>query len=253
MVKRVTGGMAFTRLRDGSGDIQLVAQRNVLGESAYKRFVDFDTGDIVGASGMVRRTQRGEPSVWVESFELLSKSLRPLPEKWHGLKDLETRYRQRYVDLIVNQEVREAFVTRSRIISAIRALLDSKGFLEVETPVLHEVPGGGHAVPFVTHYNVLHRDFYLRIALELYLKRLVVGGLERVYEIGRVFRNEGVSPKHNPEFTMLEAYQAYADYEDMMVLTEEIIEAAAGAAGGGLEITFQGERIDLRPPVRRVR
>jgi lysyl-tRNA synthetase, class II len=179
--------------------------------------------------------------------------LRPLPEKWHGLKDVDTRYRQRYVDLIVNQEVREAFVTRTRIISAIRALLDSKGFLEVETPVLHEVPGGGHALPFVTHYNALHRDFYLRIALELYLKRLVVGGLERVYEIGRVFRNEGLSPKHNPEFTMLECYQAFADYEDMMALTEDIVQAAAVAAGGSMEIVYQGEKIDLRPPFRRAR
>jgi lysyl-tRNA synthetase class 2 len=253
IVKRVTGGMTFALLRDGSGDIQLVAQRDVLGEREYERFVDLDPGDLVGASGRVRRTRRGEPSVWVESFQLLSKSLRPLPEKWHGLKDQETRYRQRYVDLIVNQEVREAFIARSRIISAIRALLDSKGFLEVETPVLHEIPGGGHALPFVTHYNALHRDFYLRIALELYLKRLVVGGLERVYEIGRVFRNEGVSPKHNPEFTMLECYQAYADYEDMMTLTEEIVEASARTAGGDLEITYQGEKIDLRPPYRRAR
>ena len=253
MVKRVTGGMAFTRLQDLSGDIQLVAQRNVLGERDYDRFVELDTGDLIGASGKVRRTRRGEPSVWVESFELLSKSLRPLPEKWHGLKDVETRYRQRYLDLIVNQEVREAFVTRSRMITAIRALLDSKGFLEVETPVLHEVPGGGHATPFVTHYNALHRDFYLRIALELYLKRLVVGGLERVYEIGRVFRNEGVSPKHNPEFTMLEAYQAYATYEDMITLTEDIVQAAAVAAGRGLEVTYQGEKIELQPPFRRAR
>ncbi|MBJ7598322.1 MAG: lysine--tRNA ligase [Candidatus Nephthysia bennettiae] len=253
VVKRVTGGMAFTRLRDGSGEIQLVAQRDVLGEKDYERFVDLDTGDIVGASGMVRRTRRGEPSVWLESFELLSKSLRPLPEKWHGLKDLETRYRQRYVDLIVNEDVRQAFVTRSRIISAIRALLDSRGFLEVETPVLHEIPGGGHATPFATHYNALHRDFYLRIALELYLKRLVVGGLERVYEIGRVFRNEGLSPKHNPEFTMLEAYQAYAHYEDMMALTEDIVTAAAAAAGGGLEVSYQGAKIDLTPPFRRAR
>jgi lysyl-tRNA synthetase class 2 len=253
VAKRITGGMAFARLRDGSGDIQLVAQRDVLGEKDYVTFTELDTGDIVGASGMVRRTRRGEPSVWVESFELLSKSLRPLPEKWHGLKDVDTRYRQRYVDLIVNQEVREAFVTRTRIISAIRALLDSKGFLEVETPVLHEVAGGGHALPFVTHYNALHRDFYLRIALELYLKRLVVGGLERVYEIGRVFRNEGLSPKHNPEFTMLECYQAFADYEDMMALTEDIVQAAAGAAGGSIEIVYQGEKIDLRPPFRRAR
>jgi lysyl-tRNA synthetase class 2 len=253
MAKRVTGGMAFGRLRDVSGDIQLVAQRDVLGEPAYERFLDLDLGDVIGASGKLRRTRRGEPSVWLETFELLSKSLRPLPEKWHGLKDQETRYRQRYLDLIVNQEVREAFVARSRIITAIRALMDSKGFIEVETPVLHEIPGGGHALPFTTHYNALHRDFYLRIALELHLKRLVVGGLERVYEIGRVFRNEGLSPKHNPEFTMLECYQAYADYHDMMSLTEEIVVAAATAAGRGLEIEYQREKIDLRPPYRRAR
>jgi lysyl-tRNA synthetase class 2 len=253
MVKRVGGGMAFARLRDGSGDIQLVAQRDVLGDQAYQRFVELDPGDVIGATGRVRRTRRGEPSVWVEAFELLSKSLRPLPEKWHGLKDVETRYRQRYVDLIANPEVRDVFVARSRIISATRALLDSQGFLEVETPVLHEVPGGGHARPFVTHYNALHRDFYLRIALELYLKRLVVGGLERVYEIGRVFRNEGVDRAHNPEFTMLECYQAFADYEDMMALTEKIVEEAARAAGDSLEVTYQGEKVDLRPPYRRAR
>src|SRR2546429_67518 len=180
---------------------------------------------------MVRRTRRGEPSVWVESFCLLSKSLRPLPEKFHGLKDVETRYRQRYVDLIANPEVREVFRARARIISAVRRLMDERGFLEVETPILQEIPGGGHATPFATHYNALHRDVYLRIALELYLKRLVVGGLERVYEIGRNFRNEGVSPRHNPEFTMLECYQAYADYEDMMELTEALVVAAAVAAG----------------------
>jgi lysyl-tRNA synthetase class 2 len=189
----------------------------------------------------------------VRTFQLLSKSLRPLPEKWHGLKDVETRYRQRYVDLIANPEVRDVFVARSRVISTIRALLDSKGFLEVETPVLHDIPGGGMALPFVTHHNALHRDLYLRIALELYLKRLVVGGLERVYEIGRAFRNEGLSPRHNPEFTMLECYQAYSDYEDMMALTEEIVVAAAEAAGTPLETTYQGEPLDLRPPYRRAR
>ena len=253
MVKRVTGGMAFARLRDGSGDIQLVAQRDVLGEPQYEAFIELDPGDLIGAVGRLRRTRRGEPSVWLESFQLLSKSLRPLPEKWHGLRDVETRYRQRYVDLVANPEVRNVFVTRSRIISATRALLDSKEFLEVETPVLQEVPGGGHARPFVTHYNVLHRDFYLRIALELYLKRLVVGGLERVYEIGRVFRNEGLDRTHNPEFTMLEAYQAFADYQDMMTLTEDILRVAAEAAGGSLEVTYQGEKIDLRPPYRRAR
>lgn len=253
VVKRVTGGMTFAPLHDRAGRIQLVAQRDVLGEACYQRFVDLDAGDVVGATGMVRRTRRNEPSVWIESFQLLSKSLRPLPEKWHGLRDVEIRYRQRYVDLIANPETREVFVARSRMLSAIRVLLDSKGFLEVETPVLHEIPGGGLAKPFVTHYNALHRDFYLRIALELYLKRLVVGGLERVYEIGRVFRNEGLSPKYNPEFTMLELYQAYADYHDMMSLTEELIVTAAAAAGRPLETSYQGRPIDLRPPYRRAR
>ena len=253
MVKRVTGGLAFAPLQDRAGRIQLVAQRDALGEACYQRFLDLDAGDVVGATGMVRRTRRGEPSVWLESFQLLSKSLRPLPEKWHGLRDVEMRYRQRYVDLIANPESREVFVARSRMLSAIRVLLDARGFLEVETPVLHDIPGGGLARPFVTHHNALHRDFYLRIALELYLKRLVVGGLERVYEIGRVFRNEGLSPKYNPEFTMLELYQAYADYQDMMSLTEELMVTAAAAAGRPLETSYQGRPIDLRPPYRRAR
>ena len=253
MVKRVTGGLAFSPLQDRAGRIQLVAQRDVLGAGCYERFVDLDAGDIVGATGMVRRTRRGEPSVWLTSFQLLSKSLRPLPEKWHGLRDVETRYRQRYVDLIANPETRDVFVARGRMLSAMRAVLDGRGFLEVETPVLQEIPGGGHAKPFVTHYNALHRDFYLRIALELHLKRLVVGGLERVYEISRVFRNEGLSPKYNPEFTMLECYQAYADYEDMMTLTEDLVVAAAAAAGRPLETSYQRRPIDLRPPYRRAR
>jgi lysyl-tRNA synthetase, class II len=253
MVKRGQGGLAFAELQDGSGRIQLAARRDVLGELQHERFLRLDPGDIVGATGRVAPTKRGEPTVWVESFCLLSKSLRPLPEKYHGLRDVETRYRQRYVDLIANPEVRDVFAARARIISALRGLLDGLGFLEVETPILQEVPGGGHARPFVTHYNVLHRDVYLRIALELYLKRLVVGGLERVYEIGRNFRNEGVSPRHNPEFTMLECYQAYADYEDMMALTEAIVVTAAEAAGGPPEITYQGEPLSLRPPFRRAR
>jgi lysyl-tRNA synthetase class 2 len=252
MRKRGSGGISFADLQDGSGTIQLVARRDQL-EGEYERFLKLDPGDIIGVSGWGEPTQRGEPSVWVRTFQLLSKSLRPLPEKWHGLKDVETRYRQRYVDLIANPEVRDVFVARSRVISTIRALLDSKGFLEVETPVLHDIPGGGMALPFVTHHNALHRDLYLRIALELYLKRLVVGGLERVYEIGRAFRNEGLSPRHNPEFTMLECYQAYSDYEDMMALTEEIVVAAAEAAGTPLETTYQGEPLDLRPPYRRAR
>ena len=253
MVKRGQGGMAFAELQDGSGRLQLVAQRDVLGERAHERFLRLDPGDIIGATGHMARTRRGHPSLWVESFCLLSKALRPLPEKYHGLKDVETRYRQRYVDLIANPEVREVFVARARIIGGIRGLMDERGFLEVETPVLHDIPGGGNAKPFVTHHNSLHRDLYLRIALELYLKRLVVGGLERVYELGRVFRNEGLSPKYNPEFTMLECYQAYADYHDIMTLVEDLVVAGAEAAGLPLETSYQGRPIDLRPPFRRAR
>jgi lysyl-tRNA synthetase, class II len=253
MVKRSTGGMTFAPLQDTAGQVQLVAQRDVLGEAMYGQFERLDPGDIIGATGRVKRTRRGEPSVWIESFCLLSKSLRPLPEKYHGLKDVETRYRQRYVDLIANPEVRELFVARARFISAVRTLLEGRGFLEVETPILQEVPGGGNARPFATHHNALHRDLYLRIALELYLKRLLVGGLERVYEIGRIFRNEGLSPKYNPEFTMLECNWAYADYRDMMELTEQVVAAGAEAAGLPLETSYQGRPIDLRPPFRRAR
>jgi lysyl-tRNA synthetase class 2 len=251
--RRDSGGMSFADLRDGSGPIQLVAQRDRLGEPEFERFRHLDPGDLIGVRGWGERTRKGEPSVWLESFVLLSKSLRPPPEKWHGLRDVETRYRQRYADLMANPESREVFTARSRIVSRLRTVLDAKAFLEVETPVLQEVPGGGHARPFVTHYNALDRDLHLRIALELYLKRLVVGGLERVYEIGRTFRNEGLSPRHNPEFTMLECYQAYADYGDMMALTEELVVEAAGAAGRSLELVYQGEAIDLTPPFRRER
>jgi lysyl-tRNA synthetase class 2 len=253
MVKRGQGGMAFAELQDGEGRMQLVAQRDVLGELQHDRFLQLDPGDIVGVTGRMAPTRRGEPSLWVQSFCLLSKSLQPLPEKYHGLRDVETRYRQRYVDLMVNPEVRDVFTARARIVSGIRRLMDSRGYLEVETPMLQELPGGGHAKPFVTHYNALHRDLYLRIALELYLKRLVVGGLERVYEIGRVFRNEGLSPKYNPEFTMLESYEAYADYEDVMSLTEAIVVAGAEAAGRPLVTSYQGRPIDLTPPFRRAR
>jgi lysyl-tRNA synthetase class 2 len=253
MVKRGQGGMAFGELQDASGRVQLVAQRDKLGERLHERFLQLDAGDIVGVTGRMAPTRRGEPSVWIESFCLLSKSLRPLPEKYHGLKDVETRYRQRYVDLIVNPEVRDVFVARARIVSAIRRLMDEKGYLEVETPVLHDLPGGGHAKPFVTHFNALHRDLYLRIALELYLKRLSVGGMERVYEIGRVFRNEGLGPKYNPEFTLLESYEAYADYHDVMALVEEIVVAGAEAAGRPLVTSYQGRPIDLTPPFRRAR
>jgi lysyl-tRNA synthetase class 2 len=253
MARRGSGGMAFAVLEDGEGRIQLVAQRDKLGEQPYDRFQHLDLGDIISATGRVAPTRRGEPSVWLDAFQLLTKSLRPPPEKWHGLKDIETRYRQRYIDLIANPEVRDTFVKRSRIISALRRYFDEHGFLEVETPVLQEIPGGGHARPFVTRHNALDRDFYLRIALELHLKRLLVGGIERVYEIGRLFRNEGVDPWHNPEFTMLECYQAYADLEDMMRVAEEFIPAVCEAAGRRPRAEWQGEEIDLTPPFRRER
>ena len=253
LVKRGMGGMVFAPIQDPDGTIQLVARKDQLGEAEHARFGDLDSGDIVGAEGPLFRTRRGEVSVDVESFQLLTKALQPMPEKFHGLKDVETRYRRRYVDLIANPEVKDVFVARSRIVAGIRRYLDGRGFLEVENPVLQEIPGGGHAKPFVTHHNALDRDLYLRIALELHLKRLVVGGLERVYELGRVFRNEGLSPRHNPEFTMLEVYQAYATYEDMMLLTEEIVGAAIAAAGLPLERDLGGETISFRAPFRRER
>ena len=253
MVKRLMGGSAFADLQDQAGRIQLFASRDILGESSFDLFADLDAGDLIGVKGPIFRTRRGEVTLEVHSFQLLTKSLRPLPEKWHGLKDVEIRYRQRYVDLIANPEVREVFRARTKIIASLRALLDARDFLEVETPVLQEVPGGGHARPFVTHHEALSRDLYLRIALELHLKRLLVGGFERVYEIGRVFRNEGLSPRHNPEFTMLECYEAYADYNDVMRLVEDMIAASAAAAGRTSQITYQGEEISLAPPFRRAR
>jgi lysyl-tRNA synthetase class 2 len=253
MVKRLQGGLVFADLQDGQGRIQLMANRSILGEEEFARFADLDAGDIIGVIGPIFRTKRGEITLEVHSFQLLTKSLRPLPEKWHGLRDVEIRYRQRYVDLIANPQVRAVFRARSRIITAMRGLLDERGFIDVETPVLQEVPGGGHARPFLTHHNSLNRDLFLRIALELHLKRLLVGGFERVYEIGRVFRNEGLSPRHNPEFTLLESYQAYADYEDVMQLVEDLIVVAAMAAERPLEASYQGESIDMTPPFRRAR
>ena len=253
MVKRLHGGSAFADLQDGVGRVQLFASRDILGPEPFDRFVELDPGDIVGASGPMFTTRRGEPTLEVHSLELLTKAHRPLPDKWHGLKDIEIRYRQRYVDLIANPSVRDVFRARTRIIAAIRHLYDERGFLEVETPVLQEIPGGGHARPFLTHHNALDRDLYLRIALELHLKRLLVGGLERVYEIGRVFRNEGLSPRHNPEFTLLESYQAFVDYGDVMRLVEDIIVAAAEAAGRPLATAYQGEEVNLEPPYRRER
>jgi lysyl-tRNA synthetase class 2 len=253
MVKRLHGGSAFADLQDGVGRIQLFASREILGEKAFDLFADLDPGDVVGVKGPMFRTRRGEPTVEVHSFQLLTKALRPLPEKWHGLKDIEIRYRQRYVDLIANPQVREVFRARTKIISGMRRLLDEREFIEVETPMLQEVPGGGHARPFLTHHNSLDRDLYLRIALELHLKRLLVGGFERVYEFGRVFRNEGLSPRHNPEFTLLECYEAYADYNDVMQLVEDLVSASANAAGRPPATTYQGEEVDLTPPYKRER
>jgi lysyl-tRNA synthetase class 2 len=253
MVKRLHGGSAFADLQNGEGRIQLMASREILGAKEFELFADLDPGDVIGAKGPMFRTRRGEPTLEVHSFQLLTKALRPLPEKWHGLKDVEIRYRQRYVDLISNPEVRDVFRARTKIVAGIRRLLDERGFLEVETPVLQEVPGGGHARPFLTHHNALDRDLYLRIALELHLKRLLVGGFERVYELGRVFRNEGLSPRHNPEFTMMECYQAYADYDDVMRFVEDLMVASATAGGRPLQTTYQGEEVDLTPPYRRER
>src|SRR5713101_4837188 len=244
MAMRHHGKTCFAVLRDQSGQIQLYARADVLGD-AYPAFVDLDVGDFIGVTGELFRARTNELTVAVKQFEFLAKALRPLPEKWHGLKDVETRYRRRYVDLIVNPQVREAFVMKSRLIAAMRAFFDARGFLEVETPMMQPIPGGAAAKPFVTHHNALDMPLYLRIAPELYLKRLVVGGLERVYEINRNFRNEGMSTQHNPEFTMLEFYQAYADYHDLMELTEEVFVHLAQALLGGEELTYQGNEFDF--------
>src|SRR6266852_1455054 len=244
MAMRHHGKTCFAVLRDQSGQIQLYARADVLGD-AYPAFVDLDVGDFIGVTGELFRTRTNELTVAVKQFEFLAKALRPLPEKWHGLKDVETRYRRRYVDLVMNPQVREAFVVKSRLIREMRAFLDARGFLEVETPMMQPIPGGATAKPFVTHHNALDMALYLRIAPELYLKRLVVGGLDRVYEINRNFRNEGISTQHNPEFTMLEFYQAYADYRDMMALTERLLRHVARAVVGGEEFEFGGQRISL--------
>ncbi|NMB95878.1 MAG: lysine--tRNA ligase, partial [Clostridiaceae bacterium] len=227
MSKRGMGKASFCDIQDRYGRIQLYVRINEIGKEIYEEFKKYDIGDIVGVEGEVFKTHKGEISIKVGKIKLLAKSLQPLPEKWHGLRDVELRYRQRYVDLIVNPEVRNTFITRTNIIKSVRRYLDENGFLEVETPLLNPIAGGAAARPFITHHNTLDMDLYLRIAPELYLKRLIVGGLERVYELGRVFRNEGMSVKHNPEFTIMEVYQAYADYKDMMKLTEGIISTAA--------------------------
>ena len=252
MAIRGHGKAGFANLRDMSGPIQLYLRQDLLGEDAYDVVHQFDMGDIIGAEGEVFRTRTGEISIKATAVTFLTKSLRPLPEKWHGLKDVEIRYRQRYLDLIVNPDVQRAFLVRSRMIQALRRTLDSRGFLEVETPMMHAIPGGAAAKPFITHHNALDMKLYMRIAPELYLKRLIVGGFERVYELNRVFRNEGISIKHNPEFTMVELYQAYADYEDLMKLTEESVAHLALQVLGTMKITYQGQEIDLTPPWNRL-
>jgi lysyl-tRNA synthetase, class II len=249
--RRGHGKASFLDLVDRTGKIQLHARKDVLGDD-YERLVDLDLGDVVGVEGMPFRSRRGELSLRVDAWTLLSKSLRPPPDKYHGLTDVETRYRHRELDLLANEETRELFIMRSRLIAAIRRFLDERGFLEVETPVLQPLYGGALARPFTTHHNALDRTLYLRIATELYLKRLIVGGLEKVYELGKDFRNEGISHKHNPEFTMLETYEAYADYFDVAAMTEELVAYAARETIGTLAVERDGVTIDLTPPWRRV-
>ena len=250
-VKRVMGKASFAKLEDSSGQMQIFLLRETLG-AVYDDFKTWDVGDIVGAQGVLFKTKTGELSVRVERLVLLTKSLLPLPDKWHGIADTEMRYRRRYVDLIMNEETRRVFESRSRIVKYLRAFLDSRGFLEVETPMLHPIPGGAAARPFKTHHNALDVDMYLRIAPELYLKRLTVGGFERVYEINRNFRNEGVSTKHNPEFTMLELYQAYADYNDLMEMIEALFQGVADTLLGTRKLAYQGAEYDLSKPFARM-
>ena len=252
MSKRGMGKASFADLQDKQGRIQLYVRKDMVGDDAYADFKKWDIGDIIGITGIVFRTHMGEISVKATSIVLLAKSLLPLPEKFHGLKDPELRYRQRYVDLIVNPEVKDTFVKRSMIIKEIRALLDEEGFLEVETPVLNTIAGGASARPFITHHNALDIDMYMRIALELYLKRLIIGGFDRVYEIGRVFRNEGMDPRHNPEFTELELYQAYTNLDGMMDITEKMFRRCAENVIGKTVVEFDGHEIDLGKPFERI-
>ena len=244
---RQMGKATFIDLRDGSGRIQTYVKQDVVGAEAYETLRDIDLGDFLGVRGPLFRTKTGEPTVQAGELTLLAKALRAPPEKWHGLQDIEVRYRQRYLDLVANQEVRQAFITRSHVISALRRFLDGRGFLEVETPVLQASAGGAAARPFVTYHNALDRQLYLRIALELHLKRLIIGGYDRVYEIGRIFRNEGVSAKYNPEFTMLESYQAYADYNDVMDTVEEMVSTVALEVLGGSTAEYGDTKIDFAP------
>lgn len=250
--RRIMGKASFANLLDQSGKIQLYISRNDIGEEEYAEFKKYDIGDIIGIKGIVFLTKTGEKSVHVHSIQLLSKSLLPLPEKFHGLKDTDMRYRQRYVDLIANPEVKQTFILRSKIVSAVRSFLDGEGFLEVETPILNTVAGGATARPFITHHNTLDIDMYMRIAPELYLKRLIVGGFEKVYEMGRLFRNEGMDPRHNPEFTTVELYQAYTDYNGMMDITERLFKHIAKNVIGSGKISYQGIEIEIDKPWKKI-
>ncbi len=252
MTKRGKGKVGFAHIQDASGQIQLYVRKDEIGEEAYELYKTVDIGDIVGVTGVMFKTNVGELSIQVKEFTLLTKSLRPLPDKYHGLQDIELRYRKRYLDLITNEESRETFYLRSRIIQSMRNYLNNQGFLEVETPMLHSIPGGATARPFQTHHNALDMELYIRIAIELHLKRLIVGGMEKVYEIGRVFRNEGTSTRHNPEFTMIELYEAYADYQDIMELTENMIAHIAKEVLGTTTIQYGDDEIDLAPRWKRV-
>ncbi|MDR2851726.1 MAG: lysine--tRNA ligase [Burkholderiaceae bacterium] len=252
MLKRVMGKASFATLQDASGRIQLYVQRDLIGDAAYARFKHWDLGDIVGAEGAVFKTRTGELSIKVTALRLLTKSLRPLPDKFHGMADQEQKYRQRYVDLITDEQARARFITRSRTVAAVREFMVSHDFLEVETPMLHPIPGGANAKPFKTHHNALDQEMFLRIAPELYLKRLIVGGFERVFEINRSYRNEGISVRHNPEFTMMEFYAAYWNYRDLMDFTETLIRAIADKAAGRQQLTYQGKAVDLSQPFERL-
>ena len=252
MSKRGQGKVVFSDIYDRDGKIQLFIKIDEVGEEALKQYKTNDLGDWVAATGEVFKTKTGEVSVKVKTVELISKSLKPLPEKWHGLKDPDLRYRQREVDIITNPEVKDTFIKRSQIISGIRTFLDNRGFLEVETPMLATIAGGASARPFITHHNTLDLDMFLRIAPELYLKRCIVAGFEKVYELGRTFRNEGMSVRHNPEFTMIELYQAFADYNDMMELTENMVAEVCKKVNGTTKVTYQGAEIDFMPPWRRI-
>ncbi|MFH0731442.1 MAG: lysine--tRNA ligase [Candidatus Omnitrophota bacterium] len=249
---RAHGGSMFCDIKDFTGKIQLYFRKNIIGDELFNQVKEMDIGDIIGVNGEAFKTQRGEITINALSFTVLAKALRPLPEKWHGLKDLEARYRQRYLDLIANEKTREIFLLRSKLINKMRSFFDERGYLEVETPILHPIPGGAAGRPFKTRHNIYDIDLFMRIAPELYLKRLLVGGMDKVYEINKSFRNEGISPRHNPEFTMLEAYTAYADYNDIIQLTETLISFLAKELLGTLEISYKGKTIDLTPPWRRV-